>query len=189
MPARDNEQWQSLVARLSGQSLGGALKAELNAALDASGAMDGKVAVSGTGMRWGMEQLQALLGPSFTVNADAKGGGGAPYSVHIAKLDAGTVNVSGQAAFDPAKQSLNASLEAALATLAPLVPEMSGALKTKAAVSGSLSALTFSLEAISNEVAAEAGTFQEIRATVAGKASLEENGKKSVSASADVALG
>ena len=150
----NGEKWETLLTRISGQDMGGAVKAALKGSFTPDKAMTASATLSGTDMRWGMDQLQQLLGAQFTVFADASGGGAQPYSVKLSSLEAGAVNLSGEGSFTPDDKSLKGTLNAALTSLAPVAEGVSGALKAHASVSGTLDAPAATLEATSDSVTA-----------------------------------
>ncbi len=162
--AGDRGEWAGLAARLSGQDIGGEIRAELAAALNAAMEIQASTSLSGKGMQWGMEQAQGLLGEDFILKADVAGGGEKPYDLNLETLEAGAVAVSGTASFLPGDSSIKATVTASLASLSPLAQGISGALSARADVSGTLDAPTGTLELTGKSIGADAAKIDNLRA-------------------------
>ena len=161
------EQWETVVARLSGQNMGGSVTAKLTASLAEDKAVMAAVDLSGSGMRWGMDQLQRILGQTFTVKADVAGSEATRFALNLATLEAGAVSASGKAAFGPQDKSLSAALEAALSDINAAAPGVEGALRLKLDASGTLDAPAANLEVVSGAIKTPAASVENLHATAA----------------------
>ncbi|CAK7060958.1 MAG: hypothetical protein DELT_01434 [Desulfovibrio sp.] len=182
----DGGRWESLVAALTGQKIGGGVVLTADAAMNGDGAFTARTDVAGTGMRWGAEDLQKILGSALILKAEGAGGNGAPYSLNLEKLSAGIIGASGTAAFDQAANTAKASLNAVVSDISPLVPGAAGSLTAKADVSGALDAPVFALDVASDSLEHTGAAFGGINATVRGKALLKA--EKTVEGTATAAL-
>ena len=165
--------WEALVSALAGQDLGGAVTASLKASLDADKTVTAAINASGADMRWGVEQLQHILGPRFTVKAHAGGSEATQYTLNLATLQAGTVDVSGEAAFGPGDESLSATLEATLSDVAAAAPGVKGSLRATLAASGTLAAPSAKVEITSNALETEAASIEKLHAIAALSGTLD----------------
>ena len=156
--------WEQIVAQLTGQNLGGTIRAALQAGLAANKDITASAAVSGEGMRWGTDQLQQILGQTFTVKADASGGEDSAYALTLHTLEAGTISASGAASFGPKDKSISAALKAAVASLSPVAPGVEGAIRTELNASGTLDAPSASFEITGDAVDHPAASVRNLRA-------------------------
>ncbi|MCC8195069.1 MAG: hypothetical protein LIP28_10535, partial [Deltaproteobacteria bacterium] len=163
--AQSGGTWETVAARLSGQDIGGNVQASVQASLDGDKTVAASVALSGADMHWGMEQVQRILGPCFTVKATAAGSEATRYTLNLETLAAGTVSASGSAAFGPRDKSISASLEAALSDLNAAAPGVSGAGRAKLDASGTLDAPSANLAIVSHSLKTDAATMDDLRAT------------------------
>ena len=160
--------WQDLLARASGQHMGGAVTASVDAELLPQKAVDARLSVSGENMLWPVEQLQKALGTDLALKTAVSGGGSSPYVLTVDTLAAGTLSATAKAELSPDNNTIAASAKVALTTLTPLAPDVSGALSATASVNGSLSAPTFALEAASDAITTPAGLFGGVRVQASG---------------------
>lgn len=156
-------EWEPLLARISGQAIGGSLNTALRASVESGGAVAAALDLSASGMRWGMTQLDGLIGRNVTLKADVTGGGLDPYTLTLAALNAGKVTASGSARYAPGNRSVEAALSAALSDISPLAPDVSGALSAKADVFGTLDAPAVTLNVTSNAITSPAASLEKIR--------------------------
>jgi len=156
--------WESVVTKLIGQDMGGAVNASVTTTLDPDQTIAASVDVSGVNMRWGTEQLQQILGPKFTIKAEAGGNQATRFSLNLATLQAGTVSASGKASFGLGDKSLSAALEAALSDIAAAAPGVEGALRAKINASGTLDAPSANLEIVSDTLKTDAASIEKLHA-------------------------
>ena len=156
--------WESVATKLTGQDMGGAIKAAVTTSIDPDQTIAASVDASGADMRWGTEQLQQILGPKFTVKAEADGNQATRFSLNLATLQSGTVSASGKASFGPGDKSLSAALEAALSDIAAAAPGVEGALRAKINASGTLDAPSANLEIVSDTLKTDAASIEKLHA-------------------------
>ncbi|SBV98573.1 exported hypothetical protein [uncultured delta proteobacterium] len=156
--------WETVVARLAGQDMGGSVTAALEASVDGDKKIAATADLSGTAMRWGSDELQRILGPQFTVKATADGSESTRFALNLATLEAGAVSASGSGSFALKDKALSAAFEAALSDIKAAAPGVEGALRAKLNASGTLDAPAATLEVASDAIKTDAASVANLRA-------------------------
>lgn len=134
----------------------------------------GRLEMNGRKLAWPIPELNDLLGTNLDLITSLTGGGGQPFVIEINQAQAGQANIKGHVSFQPAEvtadSEFSASLQAALGSLTPLSPDLSGSLTLALAGSGRLNDFQGEIGLGSPEIAAPPGTLKQMlfKTTIGG---------------------
>lgn len=135
---------------------------------------DGRLEVSGRNLVWPAQELNDLLGTNLDLITNLSGGGAQPFVVEINQVQAGLAAIKGRVGFKPdevtAESEFSVDLQAALGSLTPLSPDLSGSLTLALAGAGRLNDFQGEIGLGSPEISGTPGVLKQVllKTTVGG---------------------